>query len=580
MTVNKLILGDNLETLKQIDTDTVDLIYLDPPFFSNRNYEVIWGDEGEVRSFQDRWSGGIDHYISWLKERVSEMHRILKPTGSIFLHCDWHADSYIRVEILDKIFGTSNFRNKVTWKRSDTHNDAKKQFPNISDDIFFYSKSGKYTFNTQYTEHNPKTLREWYQYLEFADGTIRKLTDEENKNQIVPAGARRFNADNMASPNPRPSLMYEYKGYSYPTKGWRYSLETMQKLDSENKLLYPKEKTGRIMLKRYLDEQKGAVVGDLWIDIDQIRAAKSELIGYPTQKPEALMQRIIEAATNENDLVLDPFVGGGTTVAVADKLNRRWIGIDQSVQAIKVTELRMMLQQNLFSKPFILQLHKYDYDTLRYKDAFEFESWIVQQFGGTSNTKQRGDFGLDGKTNDNTPIQVKRSDNIGRNVIDNFLSAVQRSDKKLFEKNKAGMKPVGFIIAFSFGKGAVEEVARLKNKENIIIKLVTVEEIVPIAKKPTITVDVNELARDKKGVREIEFVASGHSAAGIEFYSWDFNYKEQNGFKPTVIIDKAGKQHFKFKPGQHNIAVKVVDNDGLDNIEVIKLKVNGTIERS
>ena len=329
MSVNKLILGDNLEILKTLESESVDLIYLDPPFFSNRNYEVIWGDAGEVRSFQDRWAGGIDHYIAWLKERVAEMYRILKPTGSIFLHCDWHADAYIRVEILDKIFGENNFRNKITWKRADTHNDAKKQYPNICDDIFFYSKTNNYIFKTQYTEHNPKTLKEWYQYLEFPDRTIRKMTKEENETQIIPVNARRFNADNMASPNPRSNLMYEYKGFSYPTKGWRYSFETMQKLDSENKLLFPKEKSNRIMLKRFLDEQKGAVVGDVWVDIDQIRAAKSELIGYPTQKPEALLQRIIECASNEGDTVLDPFVGGGTTVAVADKLNRQWLGIDQ-----------------------------------------------------------------------------------------------------------------------------------------------------------------------------------------------------------------------------------------------------------
>lgn len=234
----------------------------------------------------------------------------------------------------------------------------------------------------------------------------------------------------------------------------------------------------------------------------------------------------------------------------------------------------------MFSKPFIVQLHKYDYDTLRYKDAFEFESWIVSQFGGTSNTKQRGDLGLDGKTKDNTPIQVKRSDNIGRNVVDNFLSAVQRYDKALFEKNKAAKKPVGFIIAFSFGKGAIQEVARLNNQEDALIKLVTVEEIVPIAKKPTLTIQVNEAARDKNNVRELELIASGHSVAGIEFYSWDFNFQADKGFKPDVIIDKQGTQRHKFKPGTHNIAVKVVDNEGLDNIEVVKLKVNGTIERS
>lgn len=356
------------------------------------------------------------------------------------------------------------------------------------------------------------------------------------------------------------------------------SVRDHERYESENKLYITK--TGGVRLKRYLDELKGLPCSAIWTDINPVNSQTKEKIGYPTQKPVALLKRIIEAASNENDLILDPFVGGGTTVAVADKFNRRWIGIDQSVQAVKVTEFRLNVQQDLFSKPFIVQLHKYDYDTLRYKDAFEFESWIVSQFGGTSNTKQRGDLGLDGKTKDNTPIQVKRSDNIGRNVIDNFLSAVQRYDKALFEKNKAAKKPVGFIIAFSFGKGAIQEVARLHNQEDAIIKLVIVEEIVPIAKKPTLTIQVNEAARDKNNVRELEFIASGQSAAGIEFYSWDFNFQPEKGFKPDVIIDKQGTQRQKFKPGIHNIAVKVVDNEGLDNIEVVKLKVNGTVERS
>jgi hypothetical protein len=285
-------------------------------------------------------------------------------------------------------------------------------------------------------------------------------------------------------------------------------------------------------------------------------------------------------ASNEGDIVLDPFVGGGTTVAVADKLNRRWIGIDQSVQAIKVTEFRLNSQQDLFSKPFTTQLHKYDYDTLRYKDAFEFETFIVQQFGGITNSKQRGDLGLDGKTRENTPIQVKRSDNIGRNVIDNFLSAIQRFDSKLFDKNIAEQKPVGHIIAFSFGRGAVEEVARLKNQKDIIIKLEKVEDIIPIAKKPTIKVEIIEIDRDKKGVRELQFIAKGESLAGIEFFSWDFDFQADKGFKPTIIIDKTGEQVHKFKAGLHHIAVKVVDNDGLDNVELIKLKVNGQVERS
>ena len=559
--MNKLILGDNLEILKNFDSETIDLIYLDPPFFSNRNYEVIWGDEGEVRSFQDRWSGGIDHYIAWLKDRVEQLHRILKPTGSIFLHCDWHADAYIRVEILDKVFGLQNFRSHIIWKRSTAHSDTKqgrKAVGNISDTIWYYSKTNDYTFNPLYTEYSEEYIQKSYSNID-DDGRRWKSTD-----LTAPGGG----AKGKGNPH------YEFLGV---TRYWRFSVENINKLYQEGRIY--QASPGKVpRLKQYLDEMPGIVLQNIWDDIKLLNAQSKERIGYPTQKPELLMQRIIEMASNENDVILDPFVGGGTTVAVADKLNRNWIGIDQSVQAVKVTEFRLNQQQDLFSKPFVVQLHKYDYDTLRNKPAFEFESWIIQQFGGFPNQKQQGDYGIDGKHTDNTPIQVKRSDNIGRNVIDNFLSAIHRSDKKRFKKNKAAQLPVGYIIAFSFGKGAIQEVARLKNHDNIIIKLVEVSEIVPIAKKPTVEIQVTEAGRDKKGIRKIEFSATGHSQAGIEFYSWDFNYKQDSGFKPSVIIDKEGHQTHKFKPGTHSIAVMVVDNDGLDNLEVIRLKVNGTIE--
>jgi DNA modification methylase len=535
MSVNKLILGDNLEILKTMDSETVDLIYLDPPFFSNRNYEVIWGDEGEVRSFQDRWAGGIDHYIAWLKERVAEMYRILKPAGSIFLHCDWHADAYIRVEILDKIFGINNFQNEIIWKRatSGSSKAVAKKFGIDHDSIFYYVKSQNIKFNPIYVEYPEKEIEKRF-----------KRSDERGR----------------------------YKDAELAT----YSQDTFERLKKEDKLIITE--SGKYRYKIYLDEIKGVLADDIWTDIPPVNSQAKERVGYPTQKPETLLKRIIESASNESDVVLDPFVGGGTTVAVADRLNRKWIGIDQSVQAVKVTELRLDKQRGLFSAPFTVQLHKYDYDTLRYTNAFEFESWIVQQFGGTSNTKQRGDLGLDGKMPTGTPIQVKRSDNIGRNVIDNFKSAVERYDEKLFARNVVEAKPVGYIIAFSFGRGAVEEVARLKLKSNIIIELVKVEDIVPISKKPSISIEINELLRDAKGIRELEFVATGLSEVGIEFYSWDFNYNPEKGFKADVMIDKTGQQIAKLKEGLHNIAVKVVDNDGLENIEVVKLKINGTVE--
>jgi DNA modification methylase len=460
--VNRLILGDNLEMLKTIDSETIDLIYLDPPFFSNRNYEVIWGDEGEVRSFQDRWAGGIEHYIAWLKERVVEMYRVLKPTGSIFLHCDWHADAYIRVEILDKIFGRNNFRNDIVWCYSGPGSPGVKQFLKKHDTIFWYSKSNAWTFNLD---------------------QVRLPHSEKTK-------------DNFKS--------------GLAGSGFEGA---------------PRE-----------INEKGKVPEDWWPDIAiaaRFPKGSPNNIGYPTQKPFALLERIIKCASNEGDLVLDPFMGGGTTIAVADKLNRHWIGIDQSVQAVKVTEARLNQQTDLFTSiyanSYTLQLHKYDYDALRNKDPFEFESWIIGQFGGTPHSKKGGDAGVDGTAANGTPIQVKRSEGVGVNTVKNFSVSAKQFDKIHFAKNVQAGKPVGCIIAFSFGKGAVQEVARLKNQENIVIQLVRVDTIIPVSKKPNITFEVNELSRDASGVREIEFIATGHSDAGIEFYSWDFEYGADKG---------------------------------------------------
>jgi DNA modification methylase len=555
--INRIILGDNLEIMRGMADESIDLIYLDPPFFSNRNYEVIWGDEGEIRSFQDRWARGIEHYIAWLKERVLEMHRVLKRTGSIFLHCDWHADAYIKVFILDKIFGENSFTGDIVWKRTSAHNDAKKKIAVLTDTIWYYTKSEKFTYNPAYDDLDERYVKEFY-----------KHDDKDGKGK--------YRLGDLTNTRPG-GYHYAYKGYKPNKNGWRCPVETMRQWDKNGLIAFPKSKDGRLSIKRYLDNSKGTLLGNVWVDIQNVQPGK-ERIGYPTQKPEALLDRIVRMASNEGNVVLDPFLGGGTTAVVADRLSRRWIGIDQSVQAVKVTDLRLQRIQTLFSSPYTVQLHKYDYDKLRYDDPFDFQTWIVQQYGGVPNTKKTGDFGIDGKTQDGTPVQAKRSDDIGRNVIDNFLSAAKRYDSELFNKNKKAGKPIGVIIAFSFGKGAVQEVARLKNYEDVVIKLVTVEEIVPFAMKPTITVKVKELSRNETE-RELEFSASANSDAGVEFYSWDFSY---NGkvFKPDVLRETDGRQRYKFKPGTHRIAVKVIDNEGLEGLEDFTLTVNGHIKRS
>ena len=550
--MNKLVLGDNLDVMKTMESETIDLIYLDPPFFSNRNYEVIWGDEGEVRSFQDRWAGGIEHYIAWLKERVIEMHRILKPTGSIFLHCDWHANAYIRCEILDKIFGMDNFRNEIIWKRTNAKNNITQRFGINTDTIFFYSKTNKFKLNLIRADYSTEQMSRYKQ---------------EDENGL-------FRCDDLTAPGK--SRQFLWRGvHPGNNRSWRFTEKVLEELADKNLIVYQTDgRPRKDGLKKYLSDAEGALAGNLWDDIERVANTSKERIGYPTQKPETLLQRIIECASNESDMILDPFVGGGTTVVVADKLNRNWIGIDQSVAAIRVSDLRLKNRQDLYSKPYDLRLRTYNYDFLRHQDAFEFEKWIIEQFGGFVNLKQRSDFGLDGRMPDNTPIQVKRSDNIGRNVIDNFKSAIERSDKKLFEKNKADGKVVGYIIAFSFGKGAIEEVARLKNKEHIIIELKKVSDIVTYGKPPKVTLSAKELEQHKYA-----FEATAESEIGIEFYSWDFNHKTEDGFKADIYLDKEGKQVRKLKPGEHQIAVEAVDKSGLDGMDKIKLKVNGTVEK-
>jgi DNA modification methylase len=500
---NKLILGDNLEVLRGIEDNSIDLIYLDPPFFSNRTYEVIWGDDGEVRSFEDRFEGGIEHYIGWLKERVKLIYQKLKPTGSMFLHCDWHASANIRVEILDNIFGRNRFVNEIVWYYYNKFQGNINKLASNHDVIYWYSKGNNFTFNKQ-REKRDETVKQ-----------IKRVWDKE-KGKIVNA----------------------------------------------------KDEHGKV---QYLETDE-KTIDDVW-RISMLQPAdKKERIGYPTQKPEVLLERIILLASNEGDRILDPFVGGGTTIAVADKLGRKWIGIDQSSMAIKVSDFRLKKQHDAFSQPYDLILRKKDYDFLRYTDAFEFETWIIKQFGGIPNNRQRNDGGIDGQTADGTPIQVKRSDNVDVNKIKNFWSSIQQYDQKLFEKNVKEGKIAGYFIAFSFGKGAVEQVALLKNKHNTIIKLVKVSDIVDMGKRPDVSLSANNIKED-----EFEFIARAESELGIDFYAWDFSHSEQNGFKPDVLFDKKGIQTKKFPDGEHQIAVEAVDKEGISGIDKVKIKVKKEI---
>ncbi|MDR1763688.1 MAG: hypothetical protein LBR64_07030 [Dysgonamonadaceae bacterium] len=499
--INKLILGDNLVELQKIPDESVDLIYADPPFFSNRTYEIIWGDDGERRSFDDRFAGDIDVYLSWLIVRVRQMHRILKDTGSIFLHCDWHANAEIKIDVLNSIFGKNNFRNEIIWSYK-RYTAKSKKFQSLHDTIFWYSKGKDYTFYDTREDYGEKSGK----------------------------------------------------------------MDSHYKQDEEGNWYRMQKRKGAEPYKIYLSE--GKRLGDVW-ELPIINASAKERIGYPTQKPEALLQRIIEATTNEGDVVLDPFVGGGTTVAVADRLNRKWIGIDQSVMAVKVTELRLRKRQNeLFAKPFEVEIPTFDLSKLQKAEGKQFEIFIVDKYGGIPNLKGGKDLGIDGHTQYGTPIQVKKWNRpVGRDTLDSFITAISRDDKGLFEKNKKEGQICGFIIGFDFSKDLKNEVARLANKENIIISLKYVKDIIPYDNPPQVTLSAEELENMK-----YRFEAYAESKAGIDFYSWDFNHNEEV-FRGDITMDKTGVQEKKFPEGEHQVAVKAIDKQGLEGMDKVKIKV-------
>jgi DNA modification methylase len=448
---NLLICGDNLRALDDLIKEgiKVDLIYLDPPFFSNKHYEVVWGDEAEVRSFKDRWAGGINVYIEWMKERVLKMYDVLKDAGSFYLHCDLHASHYLKV-MLDDVFGSRNFKNEIIWQKIRIEKAQSDKFANIHDVIFFYRKSEDYIFNQLRLEPSKEYMEKYYTQIEPGSGRRYQLISFIQGGQ----GPRRKFGDRWLDPP--------------PGKHWIWSQDKIDKAFRQNLFVFTDPKKPR--LKRYLDEYKGRSVGSIWADIFPINAVAKERLGYPTQKPEALLERIIKASSNKNNLILDPFCGCGTAMSVAQKLGRKWIGIDISPTAIKLVQERLEKLKAVKSKDFDVTGMPTTLSELRALEPFEFQNWVINEMRAKQSKKLSSDFGLDGyydKTifTERAGIQVKQSENVGRNVVDNFETALSRGK---FHK--------GFIIAFSFSKGAHEEAARAKGA-GLEIKLIDAEDL-------------------------------------------------------------------------------------------------------
>lgn len=465
--------GDNLDQLNKFPEQCVDLIYIDPPFNSNRNYEVFWGETKEKRSFEDRHAS-TQAYIDFMRSRCVELHRVLKKTGSFYYHCDWHASHYVKI-MLDQIFGENQFVNEIVWKRQSAHSDAKqgsKHLGRIHDTVFFYVKGKKYTFQHLYKPYDQQYLEKFYKHIEPETGRRYSLGD-----LCAPGGG----APSKGNP------FYEFLGIE---RYWRFSKEKMQEMYEQG--LIVQSKPGAVpRQKRYLDEGKGTPIGTMWDDINPVHGSSRESLGYPTQKPLTLLQRILEMSSNPNDIVLDAFCGCGTALVAAENLGRQWIGIDISPTACRVMAKRlrdvcgMKEDEKLWriGRGFVVRDLPWSEKKLRKIPPFEFENWAVIALGGIPNKAQVGDMGIDGRIYPVSatpkkrkgeldfmdvwyPIQVKQKDKVGRPDIDSFEAVMMREDR-----NK------GFFVSFDYSRDALSEIQAFFKKTGKSIIALTVKDI-------------------------------------------------------------------------------------------------------
>jgi DNA modification methylase len=477
--LNKLYYGDNLDVLRgEIPDKSIDLVYLDPPFNSSATYNVLFASpkghfsHAQIAAFEDTWHWGeqaekefgeilaqsntqvaevmralrqflgendMMAYLTMMANRFIQLHRVLKPTGALYLHCDPTASHYLKV-VLDGVFGFEFYRNEITWKRTFAHGNVGRNYGSISDVLLFYSKGREYTWNQQFAKLSAAALDEKYP-------------------NIDPDG-RRWQSVTLRNPGFRPNLHFPYtasNGVTYQPhrNGWSGNLERLQKYDREGRLHFPSSPDGALRLKMYEDESLGERLQNIWTDIPPISANAAERLGYPTQKPLALLERIISTSSDEGGIVLDPFCGCGTAVHAAQKLNRQWVGIDITHLAISLIEKRL---RDAFPQiEFEVQGTPKDYEGARdlaERDKYQFQWWAcslvnAQPYQGK---KKGADSGVDGliffQDDKELPkkivVSVKGGEHIGVTMVKDLIAtcARQKADIGLFVTLNPPTKPM------------------------------------------------------------------------------------------------------------------------------------------
>jgi len=422
--LNRLFYGDNLQVLRRDVADaSVDLVYLDPPFNSNRGYNIIFArsdvvsdeDSAQIQAFDDTWrwtpatetqytayiSGELPNraadaltafrmllgendamaYLVNMAPRLVELHRVLKLTGSLYLHCDPTMSHYLKV-LLDSIFSAERFVNEIIWKRTSSHSSAKKYAP-VHDVILYYGRSASSVWNGPRTDYDQAYLDKYYRFDD-GDGRLYWRAD------LCAAGTR-----NGSSGQP-------WRGFAPAAKGmhWKFTTDRLDELDAEGRIYWATGGSGWPQYKRYREELKGLAVGDIWDDIDRLNPQAAERLGYPTQKPIRILERIIQASSQPGDVVLDPFCGCGTTIDAAQKLGRSWIGIDITYLSVDLMEKRLLATygHEIASTYKVggIPRDKQAALALFSRNPFEFERWAVTMLNGQPNQKQVGDKGIDG----------------------------------------------------------------------------------------------------------------------------------------------------------------------------------------
>ena len=474
--MNRLYYGDCLAVMEEMPPGSVDLIYLDPPFNSSRDYNAIYTDETgrplptQVEAFCDTWildedrerairqmpilmrEAGIDDevaefwrlwvkalrktnprmlaYLSYMVQRLLPMRGLLKATGSIYLHCDPTASHYIKI-MMDAMFGHENFRNEITWQRTESHNTADR-YGNIADILLYYAKSSQAIWNPQYQDYGEAQLSR-FRHMD-GDG-------------------RRYKLENLTAPRPNStSGKFNWRGtLPGPTRGWGYNVEQLESWWHEGRIGTKSDGTPRTDgLKVYLDETQGKPLQNIWTDISRIPNTSSERMGYATQKPLALLERVIMASSQPGDLVFDPFCGCATTIEAAHRLGRRWIGIDIAIHAIKrVAKVRLQERLGLVEgTDFEIKGMPRDMEGARdlwQHDKYHFQKWAVEQVDGFVTARKSGDGGVDGRLYFAMPqedawerdplrsmvIEVKGGTNVGIDVVRNLRGILEREDAEM-----------------------------------------------------------------------------------------------------------------------------------------------------